>query len=225
MTINNIPVIAIDGPSASGKGTVARLVSEALGFYYLDSGVLYRLIALEAIQAKIDLNDEESLENIAIHLDTKFSKRGVTLRNKDVTGIVRHETYGNAASKVAQHSRLREALINRQRAFRKSPGLVADGRDMCSVVFPDATLKIFLTASVEIRAKRRYKQLMEKGEDVNITMILKDIKDRDTRDSVRSVAPLKQDRGSNLIDTTFMDVTEVVNKILDHYSEISVKSI
>tara|TARA_B100000686_G_scaffold216032_1_gene222931 strand:+ start:742 stop:1419 length:678 start_codon:yes stop_codon:yes gene_type:complete len=225
MTINNIPVIAIDGPSASGKGTVARLVSDTLGFYYLDSGVLYRLVALEAIQAKINLNDKESLENIALNLDVKFSNRGVKFKNKDVTSLIRYEIYGNAASKIARHSRLREALISRQRAFRQDPGLVADGRDMCSVVFPDATLKIFLTASVETRAERRYKQLMEKGGDVNIATILKDIEDRDTRDSDRSIAPLKQDKGSNLIDTTFMDVTEVVNKILEHYSEISIKNI
>tara|TARA_Y100001936_G_scaffold253998_1_gene323350 strand:+ start:8214 stop:8891 length:678 start_codon:yes stop_codon:yes gene_type:complete len=224
MINNNIPVIAIDGPSASGKGTVARFVAEVLGFHYLDSGVLYRLVALEAMQAKINLNDEESVENIARHLNVKFSDKRIKLREKDVTDLVRNEIYGNAASKIAGHLKLREALLNRQRAFRQDPGLVADGRDMCSVVFPNATLKIFLTASVEIRAERRYKQLMEKGGDVNITMIMKDIESRDMRDSVRSIAPLKQDKDSNLIDTTFMGIDEVVNKILECYFEVNIKN-
>ena len=225
MNINNIPVIAIDGPSASGKGTVAKLVSENLGFHYLDSGTLYRLVALEAIRTGTDLNDEGELENIARHLDVTFTDRKIKLGAEDVTDLIRYEIYGNGASKVAAHSRLREALLDRQRAFRKDPGLVTDGRDMCSVVFPDATLKIFLTASAETRAQRRYKQLMEKGEDVNITTILKDIEERDIRDSGRSVAPLKQGEDSNFIDTTLLNITEVVNKILKQYSEISVKNV
>jgi CMP/dCMP kinase len=225
MNINNIPVIAIDGPSASGKGTVAQLVSENLGFYYLDSGTLYRLVALEAIRTGTDLNDEGALENIARHLDVTFTDRKIKLGGEEVTDLIRHEIYGNGASKVAAYSRLREALLDRQRAFRKDPGLVADGRDMCSVVFPDAALKIFLTASAETRAQRRYKQLIEKGEDVNITTILKDIEERDIRDSGRSVAPLKQGEDSNFIDTTLLNITEVVNKILKQYSEISVKNV
>jgi len=225
MNINNIPVIAIDGPSASGKGTVAQLVSENLGFHYLDSGTLYRLVALEAIRTGTDLNDEGELENIARHLDVTFTDRKIKLGAEDVTDLIRYEIYGNGASKVAAHSQLREALLDRQRAFRKYPGLVTDGRDMCSVVFPDATLKIFLTASAETRAQRRYKQLMEKGEDVNITTILKDIEERDIRDSGRSVAPLKQGEDSNFIDTTLLNITEVVNKILKQYSEISVKNV
>jgi len=225
MNINNIPVIAIDGPSASGKGTVAQLVSENLGFHYLDSGTLYRLVALEAIRTGTDLNDEGALENIARHLDVTFTDRKIKLGGEEVTDLIRHEIYGNGASKVAAYSRLREALLDRQRAFRKDPGLVTDGRDMCSVVFPDATLKIFLTASAETRAQRRYKQLIEKGEDVNITTILKDIEERDIRDSGRSVAPLKQGEDSNFIDTTLLNITEVVNKILKQYSEISVKNV
>jgi 3-phosphoshikimate 1-carboxyvinyltransferase/cytidylate kinase len=225
MNINNIPVIAIDGPSASGKGTVAQLVSENLGFHYLDSGTLYRLVALEAIRTGTDLNDEGALEKIARHLDVTFTDRKIKLGAEDVTDLIRYEIYGNGASKVAAHSKLREALLDRQRAFRKDPGLVTDGRDMCSVVFPDATLKIFLTASAETRAQRRYKQLMEKGEDVNITAILKDIEERDIRDSGRSVAPLKQVEDSNFIDTTLLNITEVVNKILKQYSEISVKNV
>ena len=225
MNINNIPVIAIDGPSASGKGTVARFVSENLGFHYLDSGTLYRLVALEATRIGADLNDERVLESIAGNLDVTFTDRQIKLGAEEVADLIRQEIYGNGASKVAAHPRLRKALLDRQRAFRKEPGLVADGRDMCSVVFPDATLKIFLTASAKIRAQRRYKQLMDKGEDVNITMILKDIEERDIRDSARSVAPLKQCEDSNFIDTTLLSITEVVSKILNLYSEISVKNV
>ena len=225
MNINSIPVIAIDGPSASGKGTVAQLVSENLGFQYLDSGSLYRLVALKAIRIGIDLNDEKALENIAQNLDVTFTGRKIQLGIEEVADLIRQEIYGNGASKIAAHSRLREALLDRQRAFRKNPGLVADGRDMCSVVFPDAALKVFLTATAEVRAKRRYKQLMEKGEGVNINTILRDIEERDRRDSIRVVAPLKQSKDSSFIDTTLLDITEVVNKILEQYSEISIKSI
>ena len=225
MNINKVPVIAIDGPSASGKGTVAQLVSVSLGFHYLDSGTLYRLVALEAIRTGVDLNDERALVNIARHLDVSFADRKIKLRTEDVTSLIRHEIYSNGASQVAAHSQLREALLERQRSFRKDPGLVTDGRDMCSVVFPDATLKIFLTASAEIRAQRRYKQLIEKGEDVNIITILKDIEERDDRDSSRSIAPLKQGIDSSFIDTTLLNITEVVNEILKKYSEISKKDI
>ena len=225
MNINNIPVIAIDGPSASGKGTVAQLVSESLGFHYLDSGSLYRLVALKAIRIRADLNNEEVLEDIAQNLDVTFTGRKIQLGIEEVADLIRQEIYGNGASKVAAHPKLREALLDRQRAFRKDPGLVTDGRDMCSVVFPDATLKIFLTAAPEIRAKRRYEQLMEKGEGVNIAKILEDIEARDKRDSIRSAAPLKQNKDSSFIDTTLLNVTEVVNKILKQYSEINIKSI
>ena len=225
MNINKVPVIAIDGPSASGKGTVAQLVSESLGFHYLDSGTLYRLVALAAIRTGVDLNDERALVNIARHLDVSFTDRKIKLRTEDVTDLIRNEIYSNGASQVAAHSQLREALLERQRSFRKDPGLVTDGRDMCSVVFPDATLKIFLTASAEIRAQRRYKQLIEKGEDVNITTVLKDIEERDDRDSSRSIAPLKQGIDSSFIDTTLLNITEVVNEILKKYSEISTKDI
>ena len=225
MNTNNIPVMAIDGPSASGKGTVAQLVSENLGFQYLDSGSLYRLVALKAIRIGADLNDEKALENIAQNFDVTFTGRKIQLGGEEVADLIRQEMYGNGASKVAAHSKLREALLDRQRAFRKGPGLVADGRDMCSVVFPDATLKIFLTATAEVRAERRHKQLMEKGEDVNISAILKDIEARDKRDSIRIVAPLKQSKDSSLIDTTLLNITEVVNEILKQYFEISIKSI
>jgi CMP/dCMP kinase len=225
MNINNIPVIAIDGPSASGKGTVAQLVSESLGFHYLDSGSLYRLVALKAIRIRADLNNEEVLEDIAQNLDVTFTGRKIQLGIEEVADLIRQEIYGNGASKVAAHPKLREALLDRQRAFRKDPGLVTDGRDMCSVVFPDATLKIFLTAAPEIRAKRRYEQLMEKGEGVNLAKILEDIEARDKRDSIRSASPLNQNKDSSFIDTTLLNVTEVVNKILKQYSEINIKSI
>jgi CMP/dCMP kinase len=225
MNINNIPVIAIDGPSASGKGTVAQLVSESLGFHYLDSGSLYRLVALKAIRIRADLNNEEVLEDIAQNLDVTFTGRKIQLGVEEVADLIRQEIYGNGASKVAAHPKLREALLDRQRAFRKDPGLVTDGRDMCSVVFPDATLKIFLTAAPEIRAKRRYEQLMEKGEGVNLAKILEDIEARDKRDSIRSASPLNQNKDSSFIDTTLLNVTEVVNKILKQYSEINIKSI
>ena len=222
---NNIPVIAIDGPSASGKGTVARRVSESLGFHYLDSGALYLLVALVASRTGVDLADEEALANITEHLDVTFEGTEIRLGSEDVTDIVRSEACGNGASRVAAHSQVRQALLGRQRVFRRNHGLVADGRDMCSVVFPDATLKIFLVANTETRAQRRYKQLMGKGVDVKIATILQDIRERDARDSGRSVAPLKQDADSSSIDTTLLNITEVVNQILRQYAEICTKNV
>jgi 3-phosphoshikimate 1-carboxyvinyltransferase/cytidylate kinase len=225
MGINSIPVIAIDGPSASGKGTVAQRVSGSMGFHYLDSGALYRLVALVATRTGVDLADEEVLANIAVHLNVTFEDSEIRLGSEDVANIIRTETCGNGASKIATHSQVRKALLGRQRAFRRNPGLVAEGRDMCSVVFPDATLKIFLVASIESRAQRRYKQLMEKGADVNITSVLQDIRERDARDSSRRVAPLKQGTDSSFIDTTLLNITEVVNEILRRYAEICAKNV
>ena len=225
MGINSIPVIAIDGPSASGKGTVAQRVSGSLGFHYLDSGTLYRLVALVATRTGVDLADEEVLANIAAHLNVTFEDTEIRLGSEDVANIIRTETCSNGASKIATHSQVRRALLGRQSAFRRNPGLVAEGRDMCSVVFPDATLKIFLVASTESRAQRRYKQLMEKGADVNITTVLQDIRERDARDSSRSVAPLKQGTDSSFIDTTLLNITEVVNEILRRYTEICAKNV
>ncbi len=225
MGINSIPVIAIDGPSASGKGTVAQRVSGSMGFHYLDSGALYRLVALVATRTGVDLADEEVLANIAVHLNVTFEDSEIRLGSEDVANIIRTETCSNGASKIATHSQVRKALLGRQRAFRRNPGLVAEGRDMCSVVFPDATLKIFLVASIESRAQRRYKQLMEKGADVNITTILQDIRERDARDSSRRVAPLKQGTDSSFIDTTLLNITEVVNEILRRYAEICAKNV
>ncbi len=225
MGINNIPVIAIDGPSASGKGTVSQQVSRNLGFHYLDSGTLYRLVALVATQTDVNLADEEALANIAKQLRVTFKDKEIRLGGEDVADLIRTEACGNGASRVAAHFQVRKALLGRQRAFRLDPGLVAEGRDMCSVVFPDATLKIFLAASAETRAQRRYKQLMEKGADVNITTILQDIRERDARDSDRSVAPLKQSANSSFIDTTLLNITEVVNEIQRQYTEICVKNV
>ncbi len=225
MGINSIPVIAIDGPSASGKGTVAQRVSGSMGFHYLDSGALYRLVALVATRTGVDLADEEVLANIAVHLNVTFEDSEIRLGSEDVANIIRTETCGNGASKIATHSQVRKALLGRQRAFRRNPGLVAEGRDMCSVVFPDATLKIFLVASIESRAQRRYKQLMEKGSDVSITTFLQDIRERDARDSSRRVAPLKQGTDSSFIDTTLLNITEVVNEILRRYAEICAKNV
>ena len=224
MGINSIPVIAIDGPSASGKGTVAQRVSGSLGFHYLDSGTLYRLVALVATRAGVDLADEEALANIAEHLNVVFEDKEIRLGNEDVADIIRTETCGNGASRIAAHSQVRMALLSHQRAFRRYPGLVADGRDMGSVVFPDATLKIFLVASAEMRAQRRYKQLMEKGVDVNIGTILQDIRERDARDSCRSESPLKQGADTSFIDTTLLNITEAVNEVLRQYARICAKN-
>ncbi|MEN6586762.1 MAG: (d)CMP kinase [Sulfuricella sp.] len=212
-----IPVIAIDGPSASGKGTVAALVAKELGFHYLDSGAIYRVTALAARYAGIALDDENALAELAGKLDVSFDNGEIWLDGKKVSDAVRTEESGNAASKIASLPRLREALLAFQRSFRKAPGLVADGRDMGSVVFPDATLKIFLTASAEIRAERRYKQLMEKGMHANLSQILQDLKQRDARDSARSVAPLQKCADASLLDTDPLTIAAAVNEVLRRY--------
>jgi cytidylate kinase len=209
-----VPVIAIDGPSASGKGTVARLVARALGFHYLNSGALYRTVALAALESGSDLEDESSLANIALNLMAKFDGDSVVLGDRDVTDVLHAEAVSVTASRIAALAAVRGALLERQRAFRQPPGLVADGRDMGSVVFPDAALKIFLTASPEERARRRYKQLMEKGLHANMTTLLQEIRERDARDSGRAVAPLRKGADAVLIDTTRVPVEEVVERVL-----------
>ncbi len=223
MSINNAPVIAIDGPSASGKGTVAQRVAEKLGFHYLDSGALYRLVALAALRSGVDLADEETLSNIANRLDVVFEGAEIRFQNEDVTNAIRAEACSNAASKIAAYPGVRTALLERQREFRQVPGLVADGRDMGSVVFPGAILKIFLTASAETRAQRRYKQLMEKGMDANIATLLQDIRERDARDSNRTVAPLQQGANTHLLDTTSLNITEAVDSVLKQYADVCAK--
>jgi CMP/dCMP kinase len=221
--IQDIPVIAIDGPSASGKGTVAQRVAAKLGFHYLDSGALYRLAALAAMRSGIELGDEHALSGVAAHLNVVFADAEIHLDNENVTDAIRSEECGNAASRIAAYPLVRAALLERQRAFCQIPGLVADGRDMGSVVFPAAILKIFLTATAETRAQRRYKQLMEKGMDANIATLLQDIRERDARDSNRSIAPLQLSAGTHLLDTTSLDINQAVDRVLSLYAEISAK--
>ena len=210
----DIPVIAIDGPSASGKGTVAKRVAEHLQFHYLDSGALYRLVALTALQRGVDLGDEAGLARLAADLDARFDGATVWLDGREVTEAIRTEAVSVAASQVAAFGDLRRALLERQRAFRRPPGLVADGRDMGSVVFPDAVLKVYLTASAGERANRRYKQLIEKGIRANLGALLQDINQRDARDAGRSVAPLQRSAGAHLLDTTGQTVEQVVGEVL-----------
>ena len=212
-----VPVIAIDGPSASGKGTVAQRVAQALGFHYLDSGALYRLLALAATRRGVALDNESTLAELALQIDIRFEGADIWLDGSKVGDELRTEQSGAAASKVAALPAVRTALLDRQKAFRQAPGLVADGRDMASVVFPDATLKIFLTASAAARADRRYKQLMEKGISVNIADLLQEIRLRDERDSQRSVAPLQQAPGAHLLDTTALNIGQAVSGVLERY--------
>ena len=219
MAAGQPPVIAIDGPSASGKGTVAQGVANALGFHYLNSGALYRTVAMAALEAGADLDDESILSDITLNLRAEFNGDTVTLGSRDVTDIILAEAVSVAASRIAALPRVRESLLARQRAFRRPPGLVADGRDMGSVVFPDAVLKIFLTASLETRAERRYKQLMEKGLGANMAALLQDIRERDQRDSARATAPLKKSADAVLIDTTGMTAADAVAQVLALYKQ------
>ncbi len=214
-----IPVITIDGPSASGKGTIAQLVAKKLAFHYLDSGALYRLVALSAMRSNVDCANESALATIALHLNVNFNESFIQLNGEDVSNAIRTEECGKLASVIASQPKIRDALLLRQRAFRQPPGLVTDGRDMGSVVFPDASLKIFLTASAEERAQRRYKQLIEKGINANIQSLVQDIYERDVRDSNRNVSPLKQGEDTKLLDTTFLSIEEVVSKVLHLYNE------
>lgn len=208
-------VIAIDGPSASGKGTVAQRVAHSLGWHYLDSGALYRLVALAAERQGVPWSDEKAVGDLARHLDVSFQDGKVLLDNQSVDEEIRSEHCGKGASTVAAHPRVRQALLERQRAFRQFPGLVADGRDMGSVVFPDAALKIFLTATSEARAARRHKQLIEKGIVATLDALLRDLNERDARDQARSVAPLQQSPDARLLDTTHLSIDEAVGKVLD----------
>jgi cytidylate kinase len=214
------PVIAIDGPSASGKGTVAQGVAEALRFHYLNSGALYRTVALAAVKRGVERENELTLSNIAMNLRAKFSWDHVFLDDgDDVTDAIRAEEIGVLASRIAEMQPVRQALLDRQRAFRQAPGLVADGRDMGTVVFPDAALKIFLTASPEERAQRRHKQLMGKGLSANMAALLEDIRARDARDSARAAAPLKKAADAILIDTTGIPAAEAIAQVLALYKQ------
>ncbi|MBY7732007.1 MULTISPECIES: (d)CMP kinase [Vibrio] len=216
------PVITVDGPSGAGKGTLCMLLADKLGFHLLDSGAIYRVLALAAIHHGVDTESEDALVPLATHLDVQFIAEGdlvkVILEGEDVSGELRKEETGMAASKVAALPRVREALLRRQRAFSAAPGLVADGRDMGTVVFVEAEAKIFLDASAEERANRRLKQLQEKGLDVKFDDLLSEIQERDDRDRNRPVAPLRPAEDALVLDSTSMNIEQVVEKAL-HYIE------
>jgi cytidylate kinase len=215
---STVPVIAIDGPSASGKGTVAQLVAQKLGYHYLDSGALYRIVALAGLKQGIAWKDETALAEMAKDLNIRFENGEILLNGENVSTDVRTEEMSRGASEVAVHPQVRRALVDLQRSFRKAPGLVADGRDMGSVIFPDAQTKIFLTASAEVRAERRYKQLMEKGNHANLADILKDLQLRDARDRERKVAPLQQCEDATLLDTDNLTIAQAVQSVLDSHT-------
>ena len=212
------PVIAIDGPSASGKGTIAKRVASALGFHYLESGALYRLVALIALRQ--ELTEETSIAMAAAGMDVYFQGDEIFLEDQEVSLHIRNEDVGKRASEVARMPNVRKALLERQRAFRQPPGLVADGRDMATVVFPDAKLKIFLTASPEVRAQRRYKQLIEKGIAANLAALSRDLAERDARDANRAVAPLVPAPDSQVLDSSALSVEAVADRILESWKSI-----
>jgi CMP/dCMP kinase len=216
------PVIAIDGPTASGKGTVAALVAATLGFHLLDSGALYRLAALASFRYSVDQDDAPALATLIDSLHITFREGCAQLDGLDVSTEIRAEEVGNRASAIAVHPDVRRALIARQRAFRKRPGLVADGRDMGTVIFPDATLKVFLTASVEARAARRHKQLMQKGFSANMDDLLRDLRERDDRDMNRAAAPLRPAADAKTLDTSGLSVDQAVEQIIGWHNAIRV---
>jgi len=216
--MSNIPVLTIDGPSGSGKGTIAQLVAKKLGWHYLDSGAIYRVLAHAAIKHDIALDDEAKLAEIASTLDLVFvindEQLVVTLEGQDVSQLIRSEKAGNAASKVAALPLVRAALLERQRQFQQAPGLVTDGRDMGTVVFPNAEFKAFLTASAEVRAERRYKQLKQKGIESNLSDLISEISERDKRDRERTVAPLIAAEGALVLDSSEMGIETVFEHIM-----------
>jgi cytidylate kinase len=218
MSNTNIPVITIDGPTASGKGTVAQKVADRLGFHLLDSGALYRLTALSALRRGTDLRDEHALAKVAEHLPVRFNGGHIYLGTEEVSNAIRVEDVGNTASKIAALPGVRQALYGLQLSFRETPGLVADGRDMGTVIFPGAQLKVFLTASVEARAQRRYKQLIDKGFSANMDDLLADLQARDARDTQRAVAPLMPAEGAHILDTSQMTADEAVAQVLAWYA-------
>ena len=212
------PVIAIDGPTASGKGTIAQRIAGRLGFHYLDSGALYRLLAWRALRRGVDAGDEGGLTGLASTLQPRFEAGRILLDGEDVTDAIRAEAISQSASRVAVHPAVRRALLDLQRRCRAAPGLVADGRDMGTVVFPDATLKVYLTASVAARAERRHKQLIEKGFSTNISDLSQDLEARDRRDAERSAAPLRPAEDAYQLDSSGLTIDEVVAQILDWYA-------
>ena len=218
----HIPVIAIDGPTASGKGTVAQRVAKILGFHLLDSGALYRLVGLHAQRCQVAEADEAAVAQLAADLPCRFSNSRILLAGGDVTDAIRTEGAGNAASRVAALPAVRQALVERQLRFRQTPGLVADGRDMGTVIFPDADLKVFLTASVDARADRRYKQLIDKGFSANMADLRRDLAERDARDAQRTSAPLKPADDARFLDTSDITADQAVEQVLSWYRAINV---
>ena len=216
-----IPVITIDGPTASGKGTVAARVAQKLGFHYLDSGALYRLCAYKALKEEIDLADEAHLAKTAQALSPVFEGGKIFLDEEDVTDKIRAEAVGVAAGKVAALPRVREALLDVQKRSRRLPGLVADGRDMGSVIFPDAPLKVFLTASAQARAQRRFNQLKEKGIVANIDTLTRDLEERDRRDMQRAVSPLAPAKDAKILDSSNLTIEETVGQVLQWYEALA----
>ena len=221
LSVNSIPVIAIDGPSASGKGTVAQLVAEKLGFHYLDSGALYRIVAYAAQKKNLAWDDAEALGRLAESLSISFKNGETYLNDRMITEAVRSEDISRGASEVAIHPQVRQALFNLQQSFRKSPGLVADGRDMGSVIFTDAKLKIFLTATVETRADRRYKQPIASKYPTTYDKVLLDLQARDYRDSQRRASPLIQTPDAILLDTTQRSIQQAVDFVLNAYKNVA----
>lgn len=219
--MTTIPVIAIDGPSASGKGTVAQQVAARLGFHYLDSGALYRVTALAADRANVDLADPLAVAKVAQRLKLRFEGEKILLSDQDVGDDIRTEACGVNASHIASYPQLRAALTEKQREFKRLPGLVADGRDMGSVIFPEALLKVFLTATAKARAERRTNQLKEKGMYVKIQDVIEELQRRDMRDSSRPVAPLRHYPDAKLLDTTQLSIEQAVSQVIDWYREVS----
>ena len=215
------PVIAIDGPTSSGKGTVAGQVARALGFHVLESGALYRLAALASERAGVDATDERGLARVAAGLTCRFGDGRVWLGSEDVTDLLRAEARGMRASAISSYPSVRKSLFDFQKAFRRPPGLVADGRDMGTVVFPDAVLKVFLTASVAVRAERRYNQLKEKGIDANLAALSRDLEERDARDAARAVAPLVPAADAKRLDSSGLTIAQTVAQVLAWYREIA----
>ena len=214
------PVIAIDGPTASGKGTVAMRVADQLSFHYLDSGALYRLVAFASEEAGISVDDESGLGAIASRMQVVFKDNKIFLNGKDVTELIREEKIGTRASRLAIYPKVRDALLALQREFRQNPGLVADGRDMASRIFTDAVLKVYLTASVQARAERRYKQLIAKGISARMDVLLQDLQERDARDINRGTAPLQRVEGAYLLDTSDLSVDQAVTQVLNWYAKL-----
>ncbi len=220
---DDVPVISIDGPSGTGKGTVADHVAKSLGFHLLDSGALYRVLGIAVLKQGIDLDDVAAVAALARDLDLQFGALGpgtILLNGDDVSLEIRTDQGSDMASRVGAIPEAREALLQRQLAFRKPPGLVADGRDMGTVVFPDSVLKIYLTASADERAKRRYKQLIDKGMDVKLPALLQDLKERDARDSERSISPLKPAADAFVLDTTTLSEKQVMDRVMEMVSKV-----